>query len=172
MSHVRCPAAWGVHYCTWSHTIPISRAACMSLLQVPGTLHALAQDVCFVTYTIPDIQEPLYAWVGAQDHSGRALLGTASFGSHMLICSERKFTGHNGHTQRCTSLETHWSTQKYHMHFVYLLVHICQEIGHLAKRAYSSCTRLLFLSTDALIRFTSKSISKTPSNLLTVLNAA
>ena len=54
--------------------------------------------------------------------------------------------------------------------FVYLLVYNRQEIGHPAKRAYSSCTQLVFLSKDAL----SKPISKTPSNLeelLTLLNA-
>jgi len=42
----------------------------MSLLQVPGTLHALAQDVCCVTYNIPDIQGTLVCMGGP-----RAILG-------------------------------------------------------------------------------------------------
>ena len=75
------------------HTqFPFPRIACMSPSQVPGTLHALAQDVCCVTCNVPDTQAPLYAWVGAQGHSGRALLGTASVGSVLqgsLACDAR-----------------------------------------------------------------------------------
>ena len=80
----------------------------------------------------------------------------------MLFCSKRHFTvEHND----CISALEHTVTSD--TIFVYLLVCNCHEIGHLAMRAYSSCTQLLFLSKDAL----SKPTNKTPSNLLTLLNA-
>ena len=80
----------------------------------------------------------------------------------MLLCSKRHFTVKH---DDCSSTLEHTGISD--TIFVYLLVCSCHEIGHLANRAYSSCTQLLFLSKDALIQPT----NRTPSNLLTVLNA-
>ena len=80
MLHVHCPAAWGMHDCTLSHTVPIS-PGCMHVITFSPRHTAYTSSYALSHMIFPTFWGPLYAWGGAQGHSGRALLGTASVGS-------------------------------------------------------------------------------------------